>query len=610
MAEGDGRAGSRALSLVAAVAVALAAGLIAGWRAVDRLELQAQDAFLRIRGRRASQARIVLAEIDNRTLAAWSDPMIVWGAHHARALTEARRLGVGWVGLDFIHAVDTDNWLEREFRIPVERRPDRQFAIALLKGNVVLSSVGATRPIPALLALPSSVGNLGSADAVYAADGSVREAILFAADGERKRPAFAPLIAARILGKPVDRVLGGSAGKSGRFLVNYLGPPGSFPRVSYQALADGRLTPQQREMLRGSTLLVGATYDGNNDIHLGPAGRRYAGVEVQANALATILDGAPIRRADPVAEGVLTAVIALLGSFLFIRLSPQLGSLSGVALAVLWAFIGFQSYRRGWWLPVAGPYLGIALAWAGEAACRAADERRRRAHVESVFGRHVSKTVVDQLLSDPKLGALGGQRRVMSILFADIREFTPLSDRLDPEEVVEALNEFFGCVSDCVLHTGGTLNKYLGDGLMAFWNSPTGQDDHADRAVGAAQEMLRTVTAMNQRRLAAGRPELRIGIGVNSGEVVVGCIGSQSLRDYTVIGSAVNLAARLETANRELGTNLLLGEETYRHLSRRPAARLHEILVKGFSAEVKAYELLEEGQPIGKESPCAPQRSC
>ena len=261
-------------------------------------------------------------------------------------------------------------------------------------------------------------------------------------------------------------------------------------------------------------------------------------------------------------------------------------------LALLLTASSVALFRGGTWLRVTEPLLATAMAAFAAVAYQYLVEDREKRKVKGLFSRYVSKDVCDQLMADPAKARLGGQRRQMTVLFSDIRGFTTFSEGGTPEEVVGLLNEYFSRMVHVVFAHRGTMDKFIGDAVMALFGAPLDDPDHADHAVQAALDMLDELAVLNQRWAAEGRPALAIGIGVNSGDMVAGNIGSSSIMSYTVIGDAVNLGARLESLNKDYGTSIIVSEATRALLKGRYDIRgLGDVVVKGKTRPVAIYEV-------------------
>jgi adenylate cyclase len=223
-------------------------------------------------------------------------------------------------------------------------------------------------------------------------------------------------------------------------------------------------------------------------------------------------------------------------------------------------------------------------------------EERERVRIRKAFESYVAPTVVQQMLKHPEALRLGGERRVITLLFTDIRGFTSMSENLDPESLVKLLHDFLNPMSNIIINQGGTIDKYMGDAIMALFGAPLEQTDHASKACRAALEMRTTLEALNQQWEEEGRPPLRIGVGVNSGPVAVGNMGSDRLFDYTAIGDNVNLASRLEGLNKYYGTNILISQATADSLENGFILRdVDRVQVKGKAQAAGIFELVSEG---------------
>ena len=270
---------------------------------------------------------------------------------------------------------------------------------------------------------------------------------------------------------------------------------------------------------------------------------------------------------------------------------PAAGISAIVVLAVAWASV--RLFGPGAWMQLATPVLAVAFAMFGSTAYQYFVEGREKRQVKRTFSRFVSKDVYEQLVADPASARLGGARRDMSVLFADIRGFTTFTERGQPEEVVSQLNEYLSRMVEVVFAHRGTVDKFVGDMVMALFGAPLADPDHADHAVEAALGMLDALKDQNARWAAEGRPPLEIGVGMNSGDMVAGNIGSDTVMSYTVIGDAVNLGSRLESLNKEYGTRLIISESTRARLKGRYDMRpLGAVTVKGKSEPVNIFEVL------------------
>jgi len=244
------------------------------------------------------------------------------------------------------------------------------------------------------------------------------------------------------------------------------------------------------------------------------------------------------------------------------------------------------------WFAAAAPMGATAIALFAGTAWNYFVEGRDKRRIKQLFGRYVSKSVFDQLQANPAMAQLGGTRREMTVLFSDIRGFTAASENAAPESVVAQLNEYF-TVMVRVLHAHrGTLDKFVGDMVMGLFGAPVDDPQHAEHAVAAAREMVRELARLNARWAAEGRAPLDIGIGINSGEMIAGNIGSEAIMSYTVIGDAVNLASRLESLNKDFHTRIIISDRTRKQLIRSDdVTPLGDVTVKGRTQPVSIFEV-------------------
>ncbi len=430
-----------------------------------------------------------------------------------------------------------------------------------------------TFPIPDVATNAAVLGNVqGTPDA----DGVNRRLAAFRVFDREAVPSLAIaawLGAARIREEPTAMRLspglldvGGHAApidNAGRMILRFRGPSGTHKAYgasgiiqSELRLAEGATNPVVYPSdLRDKYVFVGASAQGLMDLRPTPISRVYPGVEIHATALDNLLAGDFIRPFPVAAAAACAAVLALLLAVagVFGRKAWHL-SLAIAAAFLLPLATGFVLYEAGWWFPVVPQTLAAALAVAGGALYNYSTEGRQKAFIKQAFRHYLGPTVIEQILEDPSRLRLGGERRSLTIYFSDIERFSSFSEKLDPTDLTALLNEFLTEMGHVILAEGGYVDKYIGDAIVAFWNAPVGQEDHAPRAIRAALAC--------QRRLAARRAEweerfgatVKMRIGLNTGEVVVGNMGSNERFNYTILGDAANLASRLEGANKAFGS--------------------------------------------------------
>ena len=378
-----------------------------------------------------------------------------------------------------------------------------------------------------------------------------------------------------------------------RMLINYAGPGGTFRHLSAVDLLTGKVAP---DAVRDRIVFVGATAAGTYDLRVTPTSPIMPGVEKHANVAGNILTGQFLRRPDWVELVDLAGILVfpLVLAWLLPRLRPAV-SVGAVALVWMLLFGAVHlAFRGGFWLPVVYPTLALGLTFLGITVYRLLTEERQRLWTKRAFQQFVSPEVVEQLMDNPAALQFGGEMRNLTVLFSDIRDFTPYTERHPPHEVVQMLREYLTKMVDQVLAQQGTLDKFIGDGVMAIFGAPVPLPDHAERACRAALGMNRELDALRARWVAEGREPFKIGIGINTGDMMVGNLGSEQLFDYTVAGDGVNIGARVESLNKEYQTetSIIISETTY--LAAQDVLdvrRLGEATVKGKTRPIVVYEL-------------------
>jgi adenylate cyclase len=415
--------------------------------------------------------------------------------------------------------------------------------------------------------------------------------------GSRAMPLLAPEVLPSFYGeKPVAR----------RALVDY---PGGVRDETRQAptfkeypfndlfLSEEQIRAGQKPLVdparfKDSIVVVGTTAPGLSDLFTTPFRGRMPGMQVHASVIDSILSSRFLAPAPAWLDVVVLAAASTLAAIAVTTLGVWAGLAAAMVLFAGLVAGSVAGFHRGTWVRLVDPSVGMALAvFAGVGYHYLVEDREKR-KVKRLFSRYVSKDVCEQLMEDPSRAKLGGSRRTMSVLFSDIRGFTTFSEKGQPEEIVAQLNEYFTRMVAVVFAHRGTLDKFVGDAVMALFGAPLDDEEHAEHAVEAAIAMQDELAQLNARWSAEGRPTLDIGIGVNTGEMVAGNIGSESIMSYTVIGDAVNLASRLESLNKQYGTSLIVSDATRLALKGRYDIRaLGDVVVKGKTQPVAIYEV-------------------
>lgn len=388
--------------------------------------------------------------------------------------------------------------------------------------------------------------------------------------------------------------------ESGQLLIDYLGPPRTIPRVSATDLLRGQVAPGT---LADKIVLVGATAVGTHDLRSSPFSPAHAGSEINATVVDNVVTGRFLDRPEwwKVFDLLAVVLLATLVALAVSRTRAVTGLLAAAALFAGYVLLaGWLFARHGVWLDIVHPLLALALDYTGLTAYRYLAEERARRRMKAMFGQYVAPVVVEELLRDPARLTLGGEEKVLTVLFSDLEGFTTQCERYPPREMVGILGDYYERMTEQVFAQGGTLKEYVGDELMAIFGAPVDQPDHAARACAAALAMREQRLSLNAEWAGIGRPPLRARTGINSGPMLVGNLGSRYRFAYGVLGDQVNLGSRLEGLNRSYGTDILVGESTARLVQ--PSFRLREVdlvRVKGKEQAVRVYELLARaGAPL------------
>lgn len=384
-------------------------------------------------------------------------------------------------------------------------------------------------------------------------------------------------------------------------LVPYRGEQGSFPYVSAADVIAGRADPA---ILDGVIALVGTSAPGLRDLRVTPVGKAFTGVEVHANLVSGMLDGRIHQRA-PYYRGievVQLTLIALIVTWSFTRLAPLAGAGLGLGLLAIVGLLAWGFWTGGQFvLPLGVPISFILLLFLVQLLYGYFIESRGKREMSRLFGQYVPPELVEELSEHPEALSMEGESREMTVLFSDVRGFTTVSEQLDARELAQLMNRFLTQQTAVIQQYRGTIDKYMGDAVMAFWGAPLPDGEHAAHAIEAGRQMLKAVRELDQEFAARGWPRLEIGVGVNTGRMNVGNMGSTFRMAYTVMGDAVNLGSRLEGLTKAYGVSMLVSETARTAAPADWAYReIDQVRVKGKTQPVAIYE------PMGPKADLAP----
>jgi len=374
--------------------------------------------------------------------------------------------------------------------------------------------------------------------------------------------------------------------------INFCGDKGTFPWISVADVLSGKADPK---MIKGCIAMVGATADGLSDIRATPFTKASPGVEINANILENIVGDNFVHQAFDPLKYLLILILALGMWFLVPRVSPWAAIVwfAGILVAyviVACSFFAFDNLEINMIFPMSA----LSLTYLVLTAYKFRTEVKHSRYMKQMFQTMVAPSVVDEILKLPSGIELGGEEKELTVMFSDIRGFTTYSESHTPHEVVGILNEYLTQMTYLIFQTEGTLDKYIGDAIMAFWGAPKHQPDNAFRACATALQMVDLLkNILHKKWELEGREKLHIGIGLNTGKMVVGFVGSEAIKNYTLIGDAVNLGSRLEGTTKQYKVEIIIGEDTYERVKDDMLCReLDLIQVKGKHKPIRIYELV------------------
>jgi adenylate cyclase len=576
---------------------------------LEGLELGARDTLMRLRGVRPTSGNIVIVAIDddsfNYTGMQWPWPR----SYLAQIVGEINKGGARVVGVDIL--------LTEAGKDP---GGDAALAQALSQSPASISDMEVLRPRPDLISLSlpvqpirGALKAMGITTIIQDNDAITRNIQAYDSSQNQVYYNWAFQVASQYLkvSPQSDANPNGLTFNNqqvplhhGLLLVNYNGPAATYPTYSAYQVALGDVLQEKPSAFKDKIVLIGATTITLHDVYATPfsAQQPTPGVEIVANAIDTILNGDYLRETPPWVALLIILGMAILAGLISRIQRPSL-TIALMALGmILYAMVTYLVFAaKGLYIPTVAPqltlFLGVVLPTLEQSVSQELEKRR----VRNLFSRFISPEMVDQLIETQDITSLN-KRANLSILFSDIRGFTTLSEKLSPEEVVSVLNPYLEAMTQVIEKFGGTVDKYEGDAIVAFFGEPVVHEDHALRAVRTAVEMRKALVELHAMWEKQGRPyRIEIGIGINSGEVFVGLLGSAQRINYTIIGDNANLASRLQDLTKTYQWPILISESTYDQVKAEFEAELADsVIVKGRSEAVKVYKLI--GQRNAPES--------
>ncbi len=547
-----------------------------------------------------------LSQIDHKSLGQWLEDVGDSDTHFAKAIESSDRTVLGY----FVYPTKESavaNDVEKLNQSHLQLLEFSQFSVTQQtpsKGSVALRKIYAVgMSLPKLMDAANAAGFVTF---VPEKDSVIRRVPTVMKHGEYLFPPLSLQIlqqasqlplAVRFAPLRVESVMLGDmiipTSEKGDMLVNYYGPAHTFTHFSATDVLSGKIGAAD---LQNKIILIGGTAAGTYDIHSSPYGPLYPGVEVHANVMESVLQGDFLMRPDWVAvldmlvilvSGLILGLMALFLPAYSMALFLIVG-ISGYFFADWWLFT-----QKGLWVHTVYPVFSQVFVYSGITLYRFIFEEREKRFIKGAFGQYLSPAVVEQLTKNPGMLKLGGERKELTAFFSDLAGFSKISESLSADELVNLLNDYLTEMTDILLQHSGTVDKFEGDAIISFFGAPVNYEDHARRSCFAALDMQKRLGELRAEWKKQGKHELYMRIGLNTGNMVVGNMGSKNRMDYTMMGDAVNLAARLESANKQYMTYTMISEFTYAQARDDIEVReLDSIRVIGRDQPVKIYELL------------------
>jgi adenylate cyclase len=591
-------------------------GLAASWIPMTwQWELRTYDYRFRVRGALPESASppITLLLIDDDSLRKIKDPLMLWHGYFADLLTGLADSGASAVGLDFLFSdIDKiDSGSAQKLNEALIRTGEAGLPVIL---SYRVRESGVERPpLSILMAAGAGHHGFGFVNLTSDSDDFIRrQKLKAAADGDTSlfSPSFA-LDVAQAFASRTNRKF--SAPDSDTILINFRQRE-AFPRVSFVTALEA-INRKDSAFMRatfGSRIVLIAAFGGRGgeDMHSTPHyywqrtpadGLKTSGAEIHANTIATLLNDDAIREPGSRGQALLILLCAAVLTLLWSSLRTAVALAATAAWIAVFGLASVLSFDHGIWIWIVSPMTACVCAVGITQSANYFFEGRDRRRIQGLFGGYVSDQVIAQLLEQPDGVVLGGERRRIAVLFADIRNFTTRSESARPEDIVDLLNQYFTEIVAAIQAHGGTVNSLMGDGVMAMFGAPIPDADAALHAVEAGREMMRSVQRLNARIASPGVELVRIGVGINAGDAVIGNVGSPRMMEYTAIGDVVNTASRIEGKTKEVGADILIGQPVFEWIAGRiPSEPRGEIHVKGRVAAIPVYAVPWES-PTGKD---------
>ncbi len=610
------------------------------------------DIFHVMEGEKKPPQHVALVTIDKDTFRAFrNEPIIAWGPHFAKAIRTLKNIGASTVGVDIFFGVSLSTWFgesvkhepeeelsaesQQEFGEVVEefsRSYDSVFLSELSDGGVTIvcsfleKSGHAEMILPERdyqTVLPGGLNDIGIANLVYEDDGIVRRYInsFFSSD----RPpylSFAALLAQKHLGKYDKEYF-----PPGLNNIYYYGPPGTFPSVPFwkfiKKSPDAEIDPDydpttlpEIQALKDKVIIIAYAKDTKQDMQqtiysvgfMNHSATMMSGGEVHANIVETILSKDFYLEMPRLQKILYILFFSIISAVTYFYVRNIVGIISLSCFLLLNTYIAKLFFDEKIFIPVTAVFIVIVTNYFFSLLTKFSQEEKKSKHIRNIFSHLVSPQVVDKMIDSGEIPSLGGEMKEVTVLFSDIRNFTTISEMLEPHEVVEMLNEYFERICVKILELEGFVNKFIGDAIMVIFGAPLYYEDHAERALIAAEaindEAIKFRDWMDKKfgEKYKHLPEFNIGVGLHTGEAIIGLVGSKKRFEFTAIGDVVNIASRLEGLTKETKSNIVMSSEHFNNVKKAVNIGSRVMTkVKGKSKEIEVIEFISFNTEKGKD---------
>jgi len=571
-------------------------GLVfATWKSgfLNTLEYKLYDLKFIVRGPKDVSRDIVIVGIDEDSLARFGQ--FPWPREiYAKSIDNLCAAGVKVIGMDILFPEPQNQTYDKLLSLSLKNA----FVVgAAYFDNVIENVLQIINGSPQIVPMPKikltepieilkdSYKLLGLTNSYPDSDGILRSArIVYEYEGKKYFSLNAQLAASFLDRKPED------FGEE-MLYVNYRKGGRGYIKYSFNLIYDAAFP---KEWVKDKIVIMGSTAVGAFDHYPMPYDHLYPGVEFQATVIDNLLNGDYIRQSPEFIIIILIILLGVIEGNLFLKMKQWHGMVLLVFTIVAYFFIcQFLFNKYNFNLDTLKPSMSIMFSYLGIMTYRFRTEEREKRWIKKTFSYYLNPEVIKELADNPEKLRLGGERKNLTVLFSDIVGFTTLSEKLPPEETVSLLNEYLSAMTEIVFKHAGTLDKFIGDAIMCFWGAPVPQENHAERAVLCAVEMVEGLEELRKKWEKENRHLIDIGIGINSGECVVGNFGSAQRMDYTVMGDTVNLTSRIEGLTRDYKTRIIISEVTYELVRNIVETKpLGEVKVKGKEKSVNIFEVL------------------